>query len=253
MATLRASTQPWTMSSEAFHRRFRASQPKTARLNREALIYSSSYRVKRFDIVERQIKTIIRDRGGCTILDVGGDAGYWHPFMERLAGLPITVLLANLRTSNVDLGDARFSFKHANACDLSFAEDRSFDLVHSNSVIEHVGLWRDMKAMAAEIMRVGSSYYVQTPYFWFPYEPHARMPGYQLLPHRVRARLHRFGAIGFYPQAADLDQAMIHAQDAAMLDKQQMRALFADGTLIEERAFGLTKSLIMVRDQSPRD
>ena len=217
---------------------------------REASIYSSVYRVKRFDMVERLIQNCIRDRGHCRILDVGGDASYWHPFAARLAALPITVLLANLRPSEVQIDDPRFSFKQANACDLSFAPDGSFDLVHSNSVIEHVGLWRDMKAMADEIRRVGSSYYVQTPYFWFPYEPHARMPGYQFLPRRVRARLHTAASIGFYPRAADLHEAMAHAQDATMLDKRQMRALFVDGTLIEERAFGLTKSLVMVRDQS---
>lgn len=198
-------------------------------------------------MVDRLIKDCIRDRGQCRILDVGGDASYWHPFAARLAGLPITVLLANLKSADPEINDPRFSFRQANACDLAFAADRSFDLVHSNSVIEHVGLWRDMKAMAAEIRRVGASYYVQTPYFWFPYEPHARMVGYQFLSHRLRAKLHGFGRVGFYPRAADLDESMTYAQDAAMLDKPQMRALFPDGNLIEERAFGLTKSLVMVR------
>lgn len=201
-------------------------------------------------MVDRLIKDCIRDRGTCRILDVGGDASYWHPFKARLAGLPITVLLANLRTSEVELDDPRFSFVQANACDLSFAADRSFDLAHSNSVIEHVGLWRDMKAMAAEIRRVGASYYVQTPYFWFPGEPHARMVGYQFLPRRLRATLHGFGRVGFYPRAADLDERMTYAEDATLLDKSQMRVLFPDGTLIEERAFGLTKSLVMVRNES---
>ncbi|MEM2045934.1 MAG: class I SAM-dependent methyltransferase, partial [Candidatus Bathyarchaeia archaeon] len=47
-------------------------------------------------------------------------------------------------------------------------KDKSFDVVFSNSVIEHVGNYDDQKMCAEEIRRVGKCYFVQTPNFYFP-------------------------------------------------------------------------------------
>lgn len=51
-------------------------------------------------------------------------------------------------------------------------QDNEFDAVFSNSVIEHVGDYEAQRQMANEIMRVGKRYFVQTPNFYFPIEPH---------------------------------------------------------------------------------
>jgi hypothetical protein len=68
-------------------------------------------------------------------------------------------MLVRLHTS---IGDGR---------SLEFA-DKSFDLAFSNSVIEHVGDWTDMRQFAAELQCVGKSFHCQTPNKWFPVEPH---------------------------------------------------------------------------------
>lgn len=209
--------------------------------------YGSSFRQNRFQLFKTMIEDIIAQQGHCKILDVGGEFDYWKPFLPLLQGMPIEVVITNIDDRSTGFADPRFSSKYANACDLSFCGSEAFDIVHSNSVIEHVGRWPEMKAMATEIRRVAKAYYVQTPYFWFPLEPHYRVIGYQWLPESWRARLHTWASVGYYKKAADFSEGMTFTQRAALLDKTQMKALFPEGKLISERVCGLTKSLIITR------
>ena len=70
------------------------------------------------------------------------------------------------------------------AAGLPFA-DGEFDLVYCSSVIEHVPPAR-RAAFAAEIRRVGRGWFVQTPAFSFPLEPHSLLPGAHWLPPALR-------------------------------------------------------------------
>jgi len=72
----------------------------------------------------------------------------------------------------------------ADACRLPFP-DKSFDIVYSNAVIEHVPRLQHEK-MAREIMRVGRSWFITTPNFWYPIEMHHRLPFFQFLPTRTQ-------------------------------------------------------------------
>ena len=209
--------------------------------------YTSSFRLKRFAMVKSIIDSIIARKGSCRIIDVGGEFNYWKQYLDQLEGLPIEVVIGNIDDRSVPFSDPRFTGCYANACDLSFAADESFDLAHSNSVIEHVGRWKQMKQMANEISRVAVSYYVQTPYYWFPMEPHYRTIGYQWLPESWRARLLTMRPMGYFPKAVDFNQAMEYVNDSILLDRLQMQTLFPDAELKDERVFGLTKSLIAIR------
>src|SRR5262249_16076640 len=118
------------------------------------------------------------------------------------------------------------NFVCGSATDVPFA-DGAFDLVHSNSTIEHVAPWSRMLKAAAEIRRLANVYYVQTPNFWFPVEPHFRAPLFHFLPEQLRARLLtrvRFG-IG-KTRWATMSDAMLEVQDTRLLDRRQFAALF---------------------------
>ncbi len=81
------------------------------------------------------------------ILDVGGSVFNWNLVAVRPQ---LTVLnIGGLQTDHDNFvfieGDGRF---------LEFS-DGAFDIVYSNSVIEHVGGWEDQVSFAREAIRVG--------------------------------------------------------------------------------------------------
>jgi SAM-dependent methyltransferase len=116
------------------------------------------------------------------------------------------------------------------AAGLPFA-DGEFDLVYCSSVIEHVPPAR-REAFAAEIRRVGRGWYVQSPAFSFPIEPHALLPAAHWLPVGVRKRYWRLGVAGEW-------------EDISLLRRAEMQALF--GSARAERVGPLVKSWVCVR------
>lgn len=217
---------------------------------------SHRFRSKR----DRQLKALILSLRGdlarpFRILDVGGGVAYWERVgIDWLVEHRLQVVCMNYDDSEL-LRDASVKRKEdfpirvevGDARQLSYP-DMSFDLVHSNSVVEHVGGWRDMVAYAREVRRLAPSYYVQTPYFWFPMDPHFfRLPFIHWLPNSLRLSLHRRFKLGWGERAENVDKGMEAVESNVMLDKAQFRCLFPDASFTAERFLGLTKSLIAVR------
>ncbi|HSZ69423.1 MAG TPA: class I SAM-dependent methyltransferase [Solirubrobacteraceae bacterium] len=127
--------------------------------------------------------------------------------------------------------DYRGPFVQADAAaGLPFA-DGEFDLVYCSSVIEHVAPAR-REAFAAELRRVGRGWFVQTPAWSFPLEPHALLPFAHWLPPRLRRPYWRLGAAGEW-EAIEL------------LRRGEMERLF--GPAHAERFGPLVKSWVSVR------
>lgn len=212
-------------------------------LNPRAL--SFRFREARFLHIKPLIDGIIAQKGECRILDVGGTEYYWQIAGDFLKSAPVKIDLVNLESSPTLAPWCRSLI--GDATKLDEIESGSYDLVHSNSVIEHVGQWRQMEAMATHIRRIAPTYYVQTPYFWFPYEPHFRMPFFHWLPEQVRFRLLMNFNLGFGGRRGNVRDAMLGLQSSSMLDLAQFRTLFPDAEIRYERVCGLTKSLMAVR------
>ena len=206
---------------------------------------TSKFRLARFGLFLDVINSIpVTDRP-LRILDVGGVESYWQD-KRSLISRPTEITLANLddRTAT----RPGFVSLRANACNMREFADSSFDVVHSNSVIEHVGQWQNMMAMANEIRRIAPNYFVQTPYFWFPIEPHARTPFLHWLPESLKFRIVMARKCGpYWSRAATVDQAMRTIQSAVLLDKSMFSALFPDANIVPERIWGVTKSLMAIR------
>ncbi|HEX3538477.1 MAG TPA: class I SAM-dependent methyltransferase [Stellaceae bacterium] len=186
---------------------------------------------------------LVRDT--CRILDIGGEPEYWANLIDMLGPCCWHITIVNLQTFVVE--DNRFASIIGDARNLDQFSDMSFDIVHSNSVIEHVGRWQDMHAMAREVRRLAPAYFVQTPYFWFPIEPHCMTPLFHWLPESVRVSMLMRRSRGHWSKAIDIDEAMRKVQSAVLLDFQMLSSLFPDGRIASEYVCGLTKSLIAIR------
>jgi hypothetical protein len=212
---------------------------------REAACYGNRFRQKRMRRLLAIVDEIIAARGTCRILDVGGWVGYWLGLEPLWRDRQIHVTMVNL--VDIPTPDERFSSVRGDARDLSQFGDLSFDLVHSNSVIEHVGRWPEQCKMAHEVRRLAARYFVQTPNYWFPIEPHLRTPFIHWLPYPWRVKIVMHRACGFFPRAESYDQAREILDDARLLDARKLADLFPDAVVEREQFAGITKSLIAIR------
>jgi len=206
---------------------------------------NNTFRARRFRLLKTAIEKVVSQKGECRILDIGGTSSYWETFGGTLEWDRVKVYLLNLTASTTShprlevlIGDAR---------KVSDFVDNSFDIVFSNSVIEHVGRWTDMVLMAREVRRLAPVYFVQTPYFWFPIEPHAVFPFLHWMPESWRYRIVMKRACGDWGKQSNVGAATERIQGASLLDKQQMQYLFPDAMILSESLLGLTKSLTAVR------
>jgi SAM-dependent methyltransferase len=176
------------------------------------------------------------------ILDVGGEPGHWLAFSDLLVGRQFQITLLNFKQFEID--DPRFHSVVGDATDLSGFKRDEFDIIYSNSVVEHVGRWPEMKLMADGITKLSKRYFVQTPNYWFPIEPHFRFPFFHWLPEPLRLQLVMARPCGFYPRASSIDEGMKMIESAVLLTKTQLQSLFPGAQIIRERFGPFTKSLI---------
>ena len=123
-------------------------------------------------------------------------------------------------------------FVQADAAQRLPFDDAAFDLAYSSSVVEHVEPER-RAAFAAEVKRVARGWFVQTPAWSFPIEPHALLPFAHWLTPTLRRPYWRLGAAGSW-------------EDIHLLRRAELAALFGE-PILAERFGGLVKSWIALR------
>lgn len=144
------------------------------------------WRARRFELFLRELKPSLTQ----TLLDVGGYPGTWtdHPMaVGQIDCLNVHKVGWNAQSAP----SHRIRMLLGDGCRLTMP-DKSYDIVFSNSVIEHVGDWNSQVAFAAEVRRVGNGLWVQTPAREFPIEPHYLAPFIHYLPQSVQKRVVRW-------------------------------------------------------------
>ena len=178
------------------------------------------------------------------VLDLGGTVAFWRNVSVKPARVTLINLDGEVST------DKEIVALSGDACRASqiLAESNirpEFDLVFSNSLIEHVGGHSKRLELADQVNKLAPRHWVQTPYRYFPIEPHWVFPAMQFLPVAGRTQIALRWPLG--GKAENKEAARKHVLWTELLSMTDMREYFPHSAILHERIFGLTKSLIAVR------
>jgi len=196
---------------------------------------SPIFRRKRMALFFSMLKPDAQTR----LLDLGGLPGTWR---DQPGEFPVT--LVNLQPHAAP--EARFTSIQGDALRLPFS-DQSFDIVFSNSVIEHLESWENQQLFAREAARLAPRLWIQTPARWFPIEPHLLAPLVHYLPKRLQVRLVRWCTPWGWFQRPDPGRVRSFLASIRLLNHREMERLFPGCQIIRERFLGVTKSYVAVK------
>lgn len=201
---------------------------------RPFLKYFRSKRMKEFE-------SIFAVKNSNIILDVGGGQFNWQFIKARPK-----VLILNLEKPIDFKNTEQFEFVKGDATNLEYPE-KSFDIVYSNSVIEHLFTKENQMKMAKEIMRVGKNLYVQTPAKEFFVEPHLLTPFIHWLPIKTQEKLMKNFTIWGLITRPTKEYINNFLKERRLLTKKEFTELFPNCEIRVERFFLMPKSYIAIR------
>jgi len=177
------------------------------------------------------------------VLDLGGRADAW----ESLPVRPASLVMINTREFDVP-EDWPVQNIIGDACDPPAELRRErFDLVYSNSVLEHVGgHWR-RERFAETVHMMADRHWVQTPNRYFPLEPHWLFPGLQFFPTAMKAWITRRWPGRYYAPTGSFQERMWWAFSVELLTKAEMQFYFPESEIQVEHVGPLPKSLIAIK------
>jgi len=120
--------------------------------------------------------------------------------------------------------------------------DNSFDIVHSNATIEHVGSYKRQLLFIKECVRISKKFiFIQTPNRFFPIDFHTLLPLVHWLPKYIHRKFLKIINLNFYSKEKNLN----------LLSKKNLTNMCKDLNLekfeiIEHKFFFLTSNLILI-------
>jgi hypothetical protein len=184
-----------------------------------------------------EFERVFPDVDEMRVLDLGGTPRFWRAAPVRPAEVTIVNFIAE------EIEEPWMKTVVTDACQPEL--DGAFDLVVSNSLIEHVGGHARRSQLAEVVRERAPHHWIQTPNRNFPIEPHWLFPGAQYLPVKTRAQLSLHWKYG-HMQASTPEEALAQSREVQLLDQHQMQALFTDSRIWHEKFAGLTKSLVAI-------
>jgi len=212
--------------------------------------FAFKLRKKRSERIRQLIEIHWERKGSVRILDVGGSGVYWKIIpVEFLKAKNVHITVLNLPSREpLHEDNALFSFVHGDGCNLHEYGDKEFDIVHSNSVLEHVGNEDRVASFVNELKRVAYTCYLQTPNYWFPVEPHFLLPFFHWLPVSCRVRLLTLFNLGQFKRRKSEQEAFNIVSSINLFTINEVHKLFPDALFFREKFFFLTKSFMLINN-----
>ncbi len=121
-------------------------------------------------------------------------------------------------------------------------EDNSFDISHSNAVIEHIGSHENQVTLIKEMARISKNYvFIQTPNRNYPIEFHTILPFIHWLPKNIHRKILRLLKLEFYSKEENLN--LLTKKDLINICDQLNLKKFK---IIDHKLLFLTSHLILV-------
>ncbi|MEW7007569.1 hypothetical protein [Lentilitoribacter sp. EG35] len=180
-----------------------------------------------------------------TIVDFGGTEVFWKSIgFDYLREKNMKITLVNLEAiSIVDddiftsvVGDAR-----------NYSPEQMYDICFSNSCIEHVGQMADFIDFRNSAQSIAKTYFIQTPSFHFPIEPHFVSIAWHWLPKALRVLIVNNMSVGHFDKGKDLLDSYVIVESCYLLSHKIFKKLFYDGKIHKEKFGFFTKSFIAVK------
>ncbi len=190
----------------------------------------------------------LRGVSNAHVLDMGGTIDYWKMNLQYIPrGLIKCIDVVNLpprKDKTQTLAGIVLHNYAGSALDRSSLRQDQYDVVYSNSVIEHVGNLRSQKSMANIVQEIGQYYWIQTPAKSFPIEPHFYFPFFAYLPLSLRTLLHEHFQLGAMRRNPNWIDARMTCEETRLLTRSELQRIFEGCEILTERLFGLDKSYI---------
>lgn len=193
------------------------------------------FRNKRFKFFFDKINLLNKP---ISILDLGGKINFWEN--RGLTGhTDFKITLLNLEKEVSEYSNVK-TLK-GNILDLKIFKKNSFDIVFSNSVIEHLSNLENQRKMAFEVLRIGKKHIIQTPNKKFFIEPHYLLPFFQFIPKKLqftiltKTKLSRL-------KTWDKKFANQYLDEIRLMTKKELNEIFPNSSIYFESFLGMTKS-----------
>jgi len=197
------------------------------------------FRKRRFLFFEKSVSKIIANKATpIRILDVGGVESYWinNGFQNK-----DKIIITLLNLTNESTNSLNITSTIGDATNLEQFMDNEFDIVFSNSVIEHLYNLENQVLMSKEVQRVGKYHFIQTPNKNFFIEPHYLLPFFQFIPKSIRyyiltkTRLSR-------GMRWDKEYASQYLAEIELVSFTGLKRLFPHSKIHKETFLGMNKS-----------